>query len=156
MDALQANTVAAAALESAPPVVRESVAPVFAGSDFVAQSCARDEKLLATLIAREDLRRTLPPADFAARAPTLTTSANAPGTAVLSVPETQALSELRRWRRYEMVRIAWRDLAGWADLPETLSDLSAFADAVIDVAVQYARRSLVARYGEPRDRKSVV
>ncbi len=49
-----------------------------------------------------------------------------------------------------MVRIAWRDLAGWAALPETLSDLSAFADAAINVAVQYARHSLVARYGEPR------
>ena len=49
-----------------------------------------------------------------------------------------------------MVRIAWRDLAGWADLPETLSDLSAFADAAIDLAVRFARRGLVARYGEPR------
>ena len=115
---------------------------VFAASDFVAQSCARDPTLLANLLAREDLPRRLAPADFASRAPTLPTEAHA--------PEQEALSALRRWRRHEMVRIAWRDLAGWADLPETLGDLSAFADAVINLAVQFARRSLVARYGEPR------
>ena len=55
-----------------------------------------------------------------------------------------------------MVRIAWRDLAGWAALPETLSDLSAFADAAINVAMQYARRGLVERYGEPRSADGTV
>jgi glutamate-ammonia-ligase adenylyltransferase len=48
-----------------------------------------------------------------------------------------------------MVRIAWRDLAGWAHLEETLSDSTAFADAAIKVACEFARRPLVARYGEP-------
>jgi [glutamine synthetase] adenylyltransferase / [glutamine synthetase]-adenylyl-L-tyrosine phosphorylase len=97
---------------------------------------------LANLLAREDLQRRLAPAEFAGRAPTLPADANA--------SEQEALSALRRWRRHEMVRIAWRDLAGWADLPETLRDLSAFADAAINLAVQFARRGLVARYGEPR------
>jgi glutamate-ammonia-ligase adenylyltransferase len=101
--------------------------------------------LLASLIERADLQRTLAPAEFATRAPTL-----------LNLPETEALSELRRWRRHEMVRIAWRDLAGWAELPETLSDLTAFADAAINVAVHYARHSLVTRYGEPRSADGAV
>jgi len=57
--------------------------------------------------------------------------------------------ELRKWRRREMVRIAWRDLAGWASLEETLADLTAFADAAICTACEFARRPLVARYGEP-------
>jgi glutamate-ammonia-ligase adenylyltransferase len=57
--------------------------------------------------------------------------------------------ELRRWRRREMVRIAWRDLAGWAHLEETLADLTSFADAAIRTACEFARRPLVARYGEP-------
>jgi glutamate-ammonia-ligase adenylyltransferase len=143
-DALQANA-AAAALESATTAVRESLPLVFAGSDFVAQACARDGILLAALIERADLQRTLVPAEFAMRAPTLS-----------NLPEAEALSELRRWRRHEMVRIAWRDLAGWAELPETLSDLSAFADAAINVAVQYARRSLVTRYGEPHSADGTV
>ncbi|MDB6014266.1 MAG: glutamine-synthetase adenylyltransferase [Gammaproteobacteria bacterium] len=144
-DALQANAAAAAALESATAAVRESLPLVFAGSDFVAQACARDAMLLAALIERADLQRRLAPAEFATRAP-----------ALLNLSEAEALSELRRWRRHEMVRIAWRDLAGWAELPETLSDLSAFADAVINVAVQYARRSLVIRYGEPRSADGTV
>jgi [glutamine synthetase] adenylyltransferase / [glutamine synthetase]-adenylyl-L-tyrosine phosphorylase len=158
LDALHANAAATAALESAPPAIRESLPLVFAGSDFVAQSCARDAKLFPALIESGDLQRTLAASDFAARAPTLSVRANAPDTDTSSAPgartapiaEPEALSELRRWRRHEMVRIAWRDLAGWAALPETLRDLSAFADAAISVAVQYARRGLVSRYGEPR------
>ena len=148
IDALQANAAVAAALEAAPTVIRESLPQVFAGSDFVAQSCARDATLFPTLLASGDLQRALAPADFAARAPVLSTDAVS--------SEADALAQLRRWRRYEMVRIAWRDLADWADLPETLSDLTAFADAAIDLAVRYARAGLVARYGEPRSAEGVV
>ncbi|VAW80514.1 Glutamate-ammonia-ligase adenylyltransferase, partial [hydrothermal vent metagenome] len=44
----------------------------------------------------------------------------------------QALhAELRQLRQREMLRIAWRDLAGWATLEETLGDLSDLADACI-------------------------
>ena len=42
---------------------------------------------------------------------------------------------LRRYRCRELVRIAWRDLSGWADLSETMSDLSAFADACLEHAL---------------------
>jgi glutamate-ammonia-ligase adenylyltransferase len=63
--------------------------------------------------------------------------------------EAQLLMELRRWRCREMVRIAWRDLAGWADLEETLADLTSFADEAIRTGCDFARRPLVARYGEP-------
>jgi len=121
--------------------VRESIPLVFAGSDFVAQHCARDEKLLPELLARQDLQRKLLRSDFRARAPLIP--------AETRPPEAEVLSALRRWRRHEMVRIAWRDLAGWADLPETLADLSAFADAAIEFAVEHARRTLVSVYGEP-------
>ena len=147
LEALQANETAAAALANAPAEVRDSLARVFAGSDFVAQLCASDATLLSDLLARQDLRKKLAPVDFAARAP-----APRPGS---NPSDPEILSALRRWRRREIVRIAWRDLAGWADLAETLSDLSAFADAAIDVAVQYARSALVARYGEPRSADGV-
>jgi glutamate-ammonia-ligase adenylyltransferase len=55
-----------------------------------------------------------------------------------------------------MVRIAWRDLAGWAHLEETLSDLTSFADAAINTSCEFARRPLVARYGEPCSESGVV
>jgi glutamate-ammonia-ligase adenylyltransferase len=121
---------------------------VFAGSDFVAHLCTRDEKLLPALLVQQDLQRRLAPSDFRSRAPSPVLDP--------APPEAEVLAALRRWRRHEMVRIAWRDLAGWADLTETLSDLSAFADAAIELAVEHARRGLVRVYGEPRSPEGVV
>ena len=53
---------------------------------------------------------------------------------VRGASEAEAMEALRRFRKRHMVRIAWRDLAGWADLDETLRDLSALADACIEFA----------------------
>jgi glutamate-ammonia-ligase adenylyltransferase len=142
LEALNANDAARAALGNAPAAIRDSVQAVFAASDFVAQSCARDAQCFASLVSAGDLQRRLAAAEFAARAPPLPAD---PAT-----PEAHFQGELRRWRRRELTRIAWRDLAGWADLSETLADLTAFADAAIAAALAYARRALVARYGEPR------
>lgn len=135
----------AAALIAAPEELRSSLPLVFAASDFVAQSCIREPQLLHALITSGDLQKPLGRADFVARAPEL-----APESAVIPASDAEFLASLRHWRRREMVRIAWRDLAGWAGLEETLAELSAFADAAIQIAYAYARRSLVARYGEPR------
>ena len=60
------------------------------------------------------------------------------------------MDALRRLRRRELVRIAWRDLAGLAPLGETLAELSQLADAAIAAALDFARRALEARYGVPR------
>ena len=140
LEALTANEAARIALAAAPTAIRDSIARVFAASDFVARSCARDAQLLAALIGSGDLERRLAAREFASRA------------AALAAGPTEAVvqSELRRWRRAELTRIAWRDLAGWADLAETLADLTAFADAAIDTALEHGRRALAARYGEPR------
>jgi glutamate-ammonia-ligase adenylyltransferase len=67
----------------------------------------------------------------------------------IAAGDAEFLAGLRRWRRREMVRIAWRDLAGWSGLEGTLAELSKFADAAINVAYERGRQSLVARYGEP-------
>lgn len=45
--------------------------------------------------------------------------------------EQQLASLLRQFRREQMVRIIWRDITGWAQLDETLEDLSALADVCI-------------------------
>jgi len=140
LEALNADEAARAALGAAPPAIRDSIQVVFAASDFVAQSCVRDAQCFASLVGG-DLQRRLAAADFAARAPPPADPAT---------PEALFQAELRRWRRRELIRIAWRDLAGWADLCETLADLTAFADAAIGTALAHARRALVARYGEPR------
>ena len=49
--------------------------------------------------------------------------------------ERELKKVLRRVRQREMLRIAWRDLAGWTSLPETLEDLSELADACIEAAL---------------------
>ena len=142
LEELNASDAARAALGAAPHAVRDSIRSVFATSDFVAHSCSRDAPLFSALLGSGDLQRRLSAADFAARAPAPTDGPE--------VPEAQTQRELRLWRRRELVRIAWRDLAGWADLTETLDDLTAFADTAIRVALARARRALTARYGEPR------
>jgi glutamate-ammonia-ligase adenylyltransferase len=62
----------------------------------------------------------------------------------------QALFLLREWRRREMVRIAWRDIAGTATVAETLQAVSDLADATIRAAVAAAERQLSPIFGEPQ------
>jgi [glutamine synthetase] adenylyltransferase / [glutamine synthetase]-adenylyl-L-tyrosine phosphorylase len=62
----------------------------------------------------------------------------------------QALFLLREWRRREMVRIAWRDIAGTAAVAETLQAVSDLADATIRAAVASAERHLLPIFGEPQ------
>jgi glutamate-ammonia-ligase adenylyltransferase len=50
-----------------------------------------------------------------------------------------------------MVRIIWRDLAGLADLAETLEDLSELADQCIAQSLALLHGWCVAQWGEPRD-----
>ena len=139
---------AGAALAAAPSAIGESLRMVFAASDFVAHACARDSQLVPQLLASGELHRVLRRADYAVRAPV-------PGAAA-SASESQLQSQLRRWRQREFTRIAWRDLAGWADLAETLTELTAFADQAIVSALGWARDNLVTRYGEPRAASGTV
>ena len=134
-----------AALDEAPGEIRASLPLVFASSDFVSQACARHPDLLIDLLGSGDLRRRLRRPEFIAHAPAITAEGQ-----TSPVPEAEFIAALRRWRKREMVRIAWRDLAGWASLEETLSELSVFADTAIQVAQEHARHGLVPRYGEPR------
>ena len=130
----------------APRFIRESIASVLGASDFVAHACERDPALIDELVASGDLAPSAPaepPATYYAR--------RLPRWRTGALPiEADFMADLRRSRRREMVRIAWRDLAGWARLAETFADLSALADAAIGAASRYAQALLAARYGEPR------
>ena len=64
--------------------------------------------------------------------------------------EPEAMAALRRLRQVEMARIAWRDLAGWADLDVSLRELSTLADAMVRAAVAFAADRLETRFGRPR------
>jgi glutamate-ammonia-ligase adenylyltransferase len=68
----------------------------------------------------------------------------------------QALFLLRAWRRREMVRIAWCDIAGTAAVVETLRAVSDLADATIRAAVASAERHLLPIFGKPQRSNSAL
>ncbi len=128
--------------EAASAAQREALTRVLAASDFVCMSLQRDSSLGTWLVEAAALDRPLAPGEMADRL------------AAAVSPELDVagyMAALRRQRTREMVRIAWRDLAGFASVQETLADTSAFADAAIAAAVDYAHRDLARTYGEPRN-----
>ncbi len=119
---------------------------VWEASDYVVQSCLRSPDLLPTLVESGDLARPLDEGE------TLSRLAAELG----SVQDEAGLhSALRRFRRREMVRIIWRDLAGKAPLAETMGDLSDLADACVTQSVDLLYGWAVARQGTPRDGEGV-
>ncbi|MFN2309533.1 MAG: bifunctional [glutamate--ammonia ligase]-adenylyl-L-tyrosine phosphorylase/[glutamate--ammonia-ligase] adenylyltransferase [Gammaproteobacteria bacterium] len=114
---------------------------VWAGSEFVAGHCARDPGLLQGLLASGDLLGDYAPGELRAKAVR----------AVAGVRDDADLGlALRRLRRREMLRIAWRDLAGWARVEEVLEDLSALADACVGVALDTLYAWQCRELGTPR------
>ena len=122
---------------------RDDAAQVLACSDFVAESVARDSELFGDLHRADALQRLR----LAGGSLCWPRGEEPPA---LASPEPQWQAWLRRWRRREMVRIAWRDLTGRASLEETLEDLSAFADDAVNRAMAVAWHSTCERYGTPQ------
>ncbi|HSN18589.1 MAG TPA: bifunctional [glutamate--ammonia ligase]-adenylyl-L-tyrosine phosphorylase/[glutamate--ammonia-ligase] adenylyltransferase [Gammaproteobacteria bacterium] len=124
-----------------PSAAAETLSRVWAASPFVAQNCAREPGLLEELAASGGLSD---PASPAARVKQ----------ALKDVADERALmTRLRQLRRREMMRIAWRDLAGWADLDETLRDLSDLADALTQGALTHLAKWHAERHGVARNAK---
>ena len=118
-----------------------SLPMVWACSDFVADACLRDASLLPWLGAAGGL-------DEPVRADALESELAAGLDAF--VDDSAFMDALRRFRRRWMVRIAWRDLAGLADVETVLRELSLLADTCIHAACVRAAEGLAARHGRPR------
>lgn len=56
---------------------------------------------------------------------------------------------LRRFRRETQFRIIWRDVMRWADLPETITATSAFAEVCIQAALDWLHQAACEQYGTP-------
>ena len=67
--------------------------------------------------------------------------------------ETSLHQKLRYFRQREMVRIIWRDIAGWANLAETIANLSALADACIEQSLALLHQWQCRDLGTPYDSK---
>ncbi len=122
--------------------VLQSLPRVWACSDFVARVCCRAPDLLAELAGSGDLLRPYAADELAARL----------HARLADITDEAALHRtLRQFREREQVRIAWRDIAGWADLAETLRELTALAEACLDPTLEWLYERLCAQWGTPRD-----
>lgn len=115
---------------------------VCALSDFIARVATAKPQVVVELLASGDLERDYAPGEFRRRA----------AGALADVTEEAGLIDaLRRLRRREMVRIAWRDLAGRAGLQTTMAELSRFAEAVVAHTLERLHQWQCAKYGEALD-----
>ena len=119
---------------------------VWEGSDYIAQSCLRDPTLLTTFLENGDLLKPYPVGSMAQQLQEQLSEVD---------DEAMLAKTLRQFRRYQMVRIIWRDLAQLAPLAETLEDLSALADACIDEALNKLYGWACAEQGIPRDKEGI-
>ena len=126
--------------EAGSPELLESLPRVLSASDFVCEALCRSPTLAKWLIDEGQLDRALSAEEMAQRLEA----------AVAGASDLAALmAALRRQREREMVRIAWRDLAGKAAVAEVLAETSAFADVAVASAVALATRELEHTYGTP-------
>jgi len=117
-----------------------SLCRVWASSDFVVKACLRYPDMLQALINEAGLLSESSSDYYQQRLSRLLEGAS---------DDNYLGVLLRQFRRREMVRIAWRDIAGWADLGETLADLSALACACVDVSLTCLHQWQSAELGMP-------
>jgi len=138
------------AVQSAGGPLAQTVLDVVSSSNFVLDALCRDESLWPVLAQRAHQHlggEALPLPGY---------DADALSGAQAGLEEARFMAELRRWRRAEFTRIAWRDLARWATLEDTLRDLTQAADLALRHAHEFALRLLKPRYGEPRAASGAV
>jgi len=110
-------------------------------SDFISKSCARHPAILVDLVKSGDLETHYGSEEYAHRLGALES--------IEDDPVATLQKQLRLFRTREMVRIAWRDLAGWAGLDQTLANLSEMADACVEHALNTLHAHQVRTYGAP-------
>lgn len=122
--------------------VLDTLPRVWACSEFVARTCALHPEVLHELIRSGDLERAYNERELSERITGLADNLE---------KEEDLHRGLRRVRQREAIRIAWRDLAGWADLDEVMATMSALADACIQLALSKSYQLACAQRGTPRD-----
>ena len=109
-------------------------------SDFIVRSCISAPDLLPGLAESGDLNSSYADSTYETRLSALSDSAS---------NDDSLSTVLRAFRNREMVRIAWRDISGRADLAETMMDLSLLAEACLSCACSLIHRWLSDEFGEP-------
>ena len=115
-----------------------SLPRVWGCSLFVAESCIRNPEMLNELILDDALFSTERRFKYCELLKAFAVDS-----------EKTLMTVLRKFRCREMVRIAWRDLAGWSDLDETLADLTELAEVCIQYTLDYLYQQACDRRGVP-------
>ena len=119
----------------------ETIPYVFACSEFVARQCERAPSMLVELITSRDLLRAYAHGELESKLDVVLRGVS---------DESDLKIRLRQFRNREMVRIAWRDISGWADLNETMTVLSGLADACVEAALGFLLARAREHHGTPR------
>ena len=129
-------------LLKADKVLGESAQQVLGGSEYANEWGQRYEERAEELISSGDIHHLYGRDAFQHRL----------NSRLMSVSDDAMLQQqLRYFRQREMVRIIWRDLSGWADLSETMRDLSAMADTCIQQALAILHQWQSDELGVPRN-----
>ncbi|MCU7880061.1 MAG: bifunctional [glutamate--ammonia ligase]-adenylyl-L-tyrosine phosphorylase/[glutamate--ammonia-ligase] adenylyltransferase [Candidatus Thiodiazotropha sp. (ex Lucinoma aequizonata)] len=128
-------------------IFHQNLLKVWEASDYVVQTALRYVELLHDLNQQGLLDRSLADEEMVQALKQRLDDAK-------DVPSLSL--HLRRFRRWQMVRIIWRDLAGLASLDETLEDLSALADVCIGQALIKLYEWGCKEMGTPRNEEGEV
>ncbi|MDH5485175.1 MAG: bifunctional glutamine synthetase adenylyltransferase/deadenyltransferase, partial [Gammaproteobacteria bacterium] len=123
------------------------IAPVLLGkiwacSEFVAQTSCRRPSLWFELLQNNDLEREFELVDYQAALGDILDSLSASDDAAL-------MHRLRLFRQKQMLRIAWRDLAGSASTSETLRNLTDLAETCVDLTLEFLYQDQCKQLGTP-------
>jgi [glutamine synthetase] adenylyltransferase / [glutamine synthetase]-adenylyl-L-tyrosine phosphorylase len=128
-----------------PAARQQAFARVLAASDFVSEQASRDPLMLLDLADSGELERSLAPAELREQWQV----------ALAECGDEEALARLlRRQRNRQQLRIIWRDVNRLAELRETCGDLTAMAEASIDLAYDWLYCQHCEQFGTPTGARS--
>lgn len=129
-----------------PDEVSETLPKVWACSEFVMQACERFPDVFMELALSGDLLKSHTDEGYK----------NSIIIDLEQADEKYLHKQLRHFRRREMLRIVWRDIAGWAELTETTENLSSMAEACIDFALSNLYQWQCNELGTPVNEEGVA
>ena len=133
------------------PNLVDTLKSVFFFSDFVATSCIRNPEMLAEMVANGDLEKQYSVDEYDTRLKeSLSKIAETIKRDKSQNLDSTIKHHLRELRQHEMVRIAFRDLSGFAGLSDTMTELSAFADRCLKWSLSVLFQHQCEKFGTPK------
>jgi glutamate-ammonia-ligase adenylyltransferase len=117
---------------------KTTVIQAFALSEFVSEQCLSKPQYLLALLLEEQL--------FAAK---IDYQQLLQSRLEAVENEQQLLQNLRQFRQFQMLRIAWRDLLNWQSIQDSLVQVSELARQLVNQTNHWLHHSLQDRFGQP-------